>query len=273
MLIRRALRCVAAVVLGSLPAAFAFAEGIALQPASLELELDPGAPVTQFVTISNTERTTISVSLGLSEWAMDQAGTTAFVADEDASSPASDWVQFSPSTFTLKPGEARQVRLVISPPDGKVPAGDEQIALRASTVVPVKGQSGWQRRESASLLYLTLGEAASFPRIADSRLTFTADGQPAIGLDFANDGNAHARLSGTIEVRGNGAEPYFIPVSDLIVPREGQLSFLAPLRQSLPDIPVIEVRLDNLFAPQQPNETETLAPYRVKTEGGRAAFR
>ncbi|MEZ5945974.1 MAG: hypothetical protein R3C13_08050 [Hyphomonas sp.] len=273
MLIKGALRCVVAAALASLPAYLAEADSIALQPASIELELDPATTITQLITVSNTERHTISVSLGLSGWETDGEGGTVFASADAETGAATDWVRFSPSGFTLKPGEARQVRLYIRAPDSGIPAGDQQLALRASTVIPAKGKTGWLKQESASLIYLTLGEAASFPRIVDSRLTLTADGKPAIGLDFANDGNAHARLSGTIEVRGNDAPPFFIPVRDVIVPAGASFGFTAPLGQKLPDIPVIEVRLDNLFAPQQANETETLAPYRVKTESGRGAFR
>jgi len=272
MLKRGAFRGIAAALLASLPAPFAFAHGISLQPATVELELDPGRQVRQLITVSNTDpHKTMSVSLALADWSPGETGLPVLAGPGTDGPSAAGWVQFSPANVTLKPGESRQVRMTIAPPASVAASGDVHLALNASTVVP-DGKAGWQKRETAALFYLTMGTAESLPRIVDSRLTLMPDGTPAIGLDIANDGNAHARLEGTIEIRGHDAEPFTLPVHDLIVPRDTELTWITPLDRPLPEIPVIEVRLDNVFAPQEMNETGALMPYRVKTEGGRAAL-
>lgn len=246
------------------PVAGAFEIG--LQPASVELEIAPGFEGRKVVTLANLNRDRpVSVSLSLADWTQNERGEIGFSAPGASGVSATGWVQVSASTLTLAPGQSKQVALTLAPPAGLGRTGDYRVALIATTVVP-DDAGGWQKRQTASLFYLTAGNAVSRPEITASRLTVTETGAPAISLDLANSGNAHARLEGTIEVRGEGGEGYSVPVSDLIVLDGGVRRYIVPLGQPLPANPVIDVYLENVFAPQMADETEALAPYRVETE-------
>lgn len=251
----------------------AFTQEIGLQPASVELEIAPGARTRQIVTLANKDRSRpVSVSLSLSGWTQDEAGEVSFGPDDDAEGPsAADWVQFGPPSVSLAPGQTKQVMIDLAVPAELVRSGDYRVALLASTVVQDPA-GDWRRQQTASLFYLTAGDAASRPKITASRLTVTETGAPAIGLDFSNTGNAHARLEGTVEVRGEGGAAMSVPVSGIIVLDGATRSITVPLAGPLPASPVIDVRLDNVFAPQKDDETEALKPHRVKTETKVAAF-
>ena len=124
----------------------------------------------------------------------------------------------------------------------------------------------WQKNQIASLVSMTIGKASSRPRIEASRLTVTDAGAPAIGLDFSNTGNAHARLEGVIEVRSGTEVVITRKLTDVIVPEKGTRTLIVPLGQPLPADADIEVRLTNLFAPQTTRGEKALLVHKVKTE-------
>lgn len=244
----------------------AHAGEIALQPASLEVEVAPGAAARQVVTLVNMDRVRpVSVSLSLAGWTQDAAGSIVFPPAGETETPAAGWVRFGPPTVSLAPGQSKQIALDLAAPQALARAGDYRVALIASTVL--RDDAGaWQERRIASLLSLTAGAAASHPAITGSRLTVTDTGTPAIALDIANTGNAHARLEGTVEIRGDGGNVRFLPVGSLVVLDGASRTLTLPLDAPLPPNPAIDVRLENLFAPQKANETEALPVYRVQTE-------
>lgn len=239
---------------------------IGLQPASVDMEIAPGQAVRKVVTIANLDRTRpVSVSLSLGDWAFDAAGAPAFISVEETDSSATGWARFGASTVSLAPGQSKQVVVRFAAPEKLTHSGDYRFALLASTVL--KDASGsWKKHQTASLFSLAAGKAKSRPFIAGSRLTVTADGKPAIGLDLANHGNSHARLEGVIEILGEGDALQTVAIRDLIVPERGTRSVLVPLEDALPVNPEISVRLTNVFAPQRDDETEALPLHRVKLE-------
>jgi len=240
--------------------------GIGLQPASVDMEIAPGQPLRKVVTVANLDRTRpVSVSLSLGDWAFDARGAPTFVTAEDTDSSATGWTRFGASTVSLAPGQSKQVVVQFTAPDKLPHSGDYRFALLASTVLKDAAGS-WQKHQTASLFSLAAGDAKSRPFISGSRLTVTADGKPAIGLDLANHGNAHARLEGAIEILGEGNALQTLPIRDLIVPEGGTRNILVPLEAALPVNPEISVRLTNVFAPQSDDETEALQLHRVKLE-------
>lgn len=244
----------------------ACASEIGLQPASVEAEIDPGARARQVVTLTNGQGDRpVSVSLSLADWTMDEDGAIAFSAAGETDASAAGWARFGAPTVTLAPGQSKQVMIDLAPPMDLPRSGDYRFALVATTVVKDPAGS-WTKQQIASLFCFTAGVAASHPAITGGRLTVTAGGEPAIGLDFSNPGNAHAHLQGVIEISGDDGAVVSLPIRDLVVPDGGTRRVLAPVGQALPANPVIDVRLDNVFAPQMENETQTLAPYRVETE-------
>jgi len=248
------------------PLAAAF--GIGLQPASVEVEADPGARTRQVVTLANTDHDKpISLSLSLMDWTLDPQGGIELSPAASSADSAAAWARVNASTVTLGPGQSKQVRIDLAVPEDLARTGGYRFALLASSVLP-DGSGGWKKHQTASLFYLTAGEAESRPGITGSRLAVTAKGAPAIGLDLTNPGSAHARLEGTIEIRTQSDEDptQTMTISDLVVLNGGSREIILPLDAALPANPVIDVYLTNAFAPQARGETEALPPYRVETE-------
>ena len=263
-------RAVLAALLAAGSAAFvAEAQGrIGLQPASVELETDAGQPMRQVVTVANLDPAhPVSVSLALADWAYDADGAPVFTPAGESETSAAGWARYGAPTLSLAPGQSKQVVINLSAPEQLARTGDYRVALLASSVM--KDTDGrWQKSQIASLISLTAGKAASRARIIGSRLTVTDAGEPAIGLDLSNTGNAHARLDGVIEVRSGADIVLTRALSDVIVPERGTRSLIVPLDQPFPADAEIEVRLTNRFAPQTTRGEKALPSHKVKPETG-----
>lgn len=239
---------------------------IGIQPASVELELDAGQPMRQVVTVANLDPARpVSVSLALADWAFDAEGAPIFTPAGESDTSAAAWTRYGAPTISLAPGQSKQVFINLSTPEHPPRTGDYRVALLASSVMK-DAEGRWQKNQIASLVSLTIGKASSRPRIEASRLTVTDAGDPAIGLDFSNTGNAHARLEGVIAVRSGTEIVITQKLTDVIVPEKGVRTLIVPLDQPLPADADIEVRLTNRFAPQTTRGEKALPLHKVKTE-------
>lgn len=262
----------AATALLSFPA---MAFGIGLQPTTVEIEVLPGDRNRQVINIANvhTEKT-ISLTLGLADWGLDAKGQILLSPPGETESSGAEWARFSPAFLTLKPGESEQVIVDIATPTRLARSGDFRFALIASTILPEErsGQSGvWKKYQIATLFYLTTGPAESVPLITGGEVIDNEDGGNSLHLNFQNQGNAHARLEGVIEVT-DGLKSETMPISNLVVLHEAERDYVTPLPEGTADDAKIEVKLHNIFAPQTNNGAVSLAPYRVPTKTRSAAL-
>lgn len=228
--------------------------GIGLQPTTVEMTVEPGERQRQIVNLGNVhQEQKIALTIGLADWTLDDQGQIQLAPPGEREDSASEWVRFSPAFITLEPGETQQVVVDMSAPMRTTREGDFRFALIASTILPEErsGQSGvWKKYQIASLFYLTMGNAESKPEIKAANLSLDETGAPALDLTFENDGNAHARLRGEVEITGDTGEPLVMPINNLVVLNEGRRDLTMPLTGDLPANPSIKVALENIFAPQ-----------------------
>ncbi len=246
-------------------AAPAFSFGIGLQPTTVEISVQPGDRQRQVINLGNVhQEDTISLTLGLADWALDSDGQIELAPPGESNTSAAEWVRFSPAFVTLRPGETEQIIVDMAAPIRVDREGDYRFALIASTLLPEErsGQSGvWKKYQIASLFYLTMGDAESNPAIKQAALTVSPEGEQAIVFDLENPGTAHARLRGEIEISGDGGETIKEPISNLVVLHEGERSYRLPLTQELPENPEVRVTLENIFAPQSATGSVMLTPF------------
>ncbi len=239
--------------------------GIGLQPTTVEISVQPGDRQRQVINLGNVhQEDTISLTLGLADWALDESGQIQLAPPGDSDTSAAEWVRFSPAFVTLRPGETEQIIVDMAAPIRVDRQGDYRFALIASTLLPEEraGQSGvWKKYQIASLFYLTMGEAESHPEIKQAALTVSPDGEQALTFDLENTGTAHARLRGEIEIRGEDGETIKEPISNLVVLDDATRTFSLPLTQDLPTNPEVRVTLENIFAPQSATGAIMLAPF------------
>ncbi len=235
-------------------AAPALGFGIGLQPTTVEIEVEPGERQRQVINLGNvhTEKT-ISLTIGLADWTLDEGGQIQLAPPGEREDSASDWVRFSPAFVTLKPGESEQIVVDMAAPMRTDREGDYRFAMIASTILPESrsGQSGvWKKYQIASLFYLTMGDAVSEPVIKGASLSARPDGEQVVMVDVENDGNAHARLRGSVEISGASGEDLSMPISNLVVLHEGKRSYAVPVTGELPAEPEVKIVLENIFSPQ-----------------------
>lgn len=252
--------------LAALLSPVALAMGIGLQPTTVEMSLQPGERQRQAINIVNVhQEKTISLTIGLADWSLDENGQIVLAAPGDLDRSASDWARFSPGFVTLEPGESEQVIVDIAVPARVGASGDHRFALLASTILPEERDSGagvWRRYQLASLFYVTTGEAESLPGIAASGLSMDESGSAIVGLRLENAGNAHARLNGAIEVIvGDEAAEY--PIANIVVLDGGARNLRVPIGGEVPDGAEIRVALENSFVPQTSTGVRSLDPVKV----------
>lgn len=239
--------------------------GIGLQPTTVEISVQPGDRQRQVINLGNVhQEDTISLTLGLADWALDDSGQIQLAPPGDSDTSAAEWVRFSPAFVTLRPGETEQIIVDMAAPIRVDRQGDYRFALIASTLLPEEraGQSGvWKKYQIASLFYLTMGDAESHPEIKQAALTVSADGEQALTFDLENTGTAHARLRGEIEISGDDGATIKEPISNLVVLDDATRTFSLPLTQDLPTNPEVRVTLENIFAPQSATGAIMLAPF------------
>ncbi|NQY97348.1 MAG: hypothetical protein HRT82_09315 [Henriciella sp.] len=239
--------------------------GIGLQPTTVEISVQPGDRQRQVINLGNVhQEDTISLTLGLADWALDGTGQIQLAPPGDSDTSAADWVRFSPAFVTLRPGETEQIIVDMAAPIRIEREGDYRFALIASTLLPEEraGQSGvWKKYQIASLFYLTMGDAESHPEIKQAALTVSPEGEQAVTFDLENTGTAHARLRGEIEISGDSGETIKEPISNLVVLDDASRTYRLPLTQDLPTNPEVRVTLENIFAPQSATGSVMLAPF------------
>ncbi|MEL6860202.1 MAG: hypothetical protein AAGL11_00050 [Pseudomonadota bacterium] len=239
--------------------------GIGLQPTTVEMSVQPGDRQRQVINLGNVhQEDTISLTLGLADWSLDEQGQIQLNPPGESATSAADWVRFSPAFVTLKPGETEQVIVDMAAPMRVNREGDFRFALIASTLLPEErsGQSGvWKKYQIASLFYLTMGEAESRPEVKQAALSTSPEGQQFVVFDLENTGNAHARLRGEVEIKGDGAT-ITEPISNLVVLDEAKREYRLPLTEAVPANPEVTVTLENIFAPQSTTGSVTLAPFK-----------
>ena len=100
---------------------------IGLQPASVELEMDPGQPMRQVVTVANMDTARpVSVSLSLADWSFDAAGAPVFVAAGETDTSATGWARYGAPTISLAPGQSKQVVVSLSTPQQPTSATEQR---------------------------------------------------------------------------------------------------------------------------------------------------
>lgn len=250
------LLALAAVVIGAFGLSFpATGFGIGLQPTTVEMQIAPGERQRQVITIANvhTEKP-IALTLGLADWSLDEDGKIQLAPPGDMDRSAAEWVRFSPAFVELRPGESQQVVVDMVAPTRIATSGDHRFALLASTILPEDraGESGvWRKYQIASLFYLNVGPSESAPRVMGAELIDAPNNTTEVLVVLGNDGDAHARLAGEVEIKKPDGQSFATaPVNNLVVLDSARRNLVLTLPVRAPDDAIIEVRLENSFAPQ-----------------------
>jgi hypothetical protein len=101
--------------------------GISAIPPRLEVSVKADAANTQVVKVRNESTETKTIKVSLRDFIVtDDKGTPVFLDNSDSDKnrwSASSWIQISPSSVTVKPGETKSLTLTVLPPANALPGG------------------------------------------------------------------------------------------------------------------------------------------------------
>ena len=239
--------------------------GIGIQPSTVEMTVKPGDRQRQVITIGNVHKErTISLTLGLADWSLDEDGQLVLDAPGETERSAADWIRFSPASVTLKPETRQDIVVEISAPFKVEQTGDHRFALLATTLLPELDERGeisgvWNRYQLASLFYLTVGKSESLPVIAS--VAQSSDDPSLITMDIRNEGDAHARLQGEALVRSASGDVLAEAPLNAVVLDGGRRNLPVRVREIAdlePGEYTIDFRLNNSYVPQNKFKTTSV---------------
>jgi len=102
--------------------------GLSAIPPRLEVDVKPDSTITQVIKVRNESSEVKTIKVTLRDFVVnDNKGTPTFL-DENSDTEnnrwaASAWIQVSPTSLTLKPGEMKSLTLTVLPPANALPGG------------------------------------------------------------------------------------------------------------------------------------------------------
>jgi P pilus assembly chaperone PapD len=114
------------------PSAQPGADGIALAPARVELEMQPGSETTVVVNLDyrslNDAAQSARIVASLNDWSITREGQVEFYRAGTQANSASPWLIYSPAETTVEPGKTHSIRVTVTVPKEAAP-GDHLAAL------------------------------------------------------------------------------------------------------------------------------------------------
>lgn len=203
--------------------------GLSISPALLEVNLEKGRPVGQFI-ISNTGDEEERYRISAIHFSLSKTGDVSRKApDEHSLAP---WIRFNPTEFTLPPRSQQAVRYVIIPPQ-KLRAGEYWGAMELESLKSVKASSTdssgreYQIEVIPSILVPIFGTVGSVRYQGNVKevSVIPKDGKKMIVVSVENTGEGRLRMEGTYEIRnssgvaiekGSLAKSYVFPGVDQV---------------------------------------------------------
>jgi len=249
--------CGSALLAAAAYAPIANSFGIGVQPSTVEMTIKPGDRQRQIVTVGNVHKSkTISLTMGLADWSLDENGKLILDAPGDTERSAAEWVRFSPASVTLKPETSQDVTVEISAPYKIENKGDHRFALLATTMLPELDARGevsgvWNRYQLASLFYLTLTPSKSLPEVTS--VVLNAEKPGLVTMQIKNDGDAHARLQGTAFLKDAAGDVVTETPLNAVILDGGKRTYNVTLKDAAEleaGNYTIDFDLNNTFVPQ-----------------------
>jgi hypothetical protein len=93
--------------------------GISVTPGRLYYKLSTGATGTQMLNVTNPTDRELEVGVSFSDWEYEPSGNNKIVEAGTLPTSCTDWIQVLPASyFLLKPGETKEVQILLNVPPG-----------------------------------------------------------------------------------------------------------------------------------------------------------
>jgi len=178
---------------------------VAIDPPAVIFEGQPGAEITASVLVANPGAEAARVRVSLGDWMYQPDGQPIYLDPGSLPESASPWITFTPAEFVLDGHEKKIVRYTIRIPEGAKPGthwsvlflqGEDPNAQPGANLATFK-------LRVAHTIYVNVppvkrdGEILGLAAVPPQQ----PDGPVAIGIQYANTGNAAYAVTGRLEVR------------------------------------------------------------------------
>nr|WP_296905730.1 DUF916 domain-containing protein [Thermotoga sp.] len=215
---------------------------ITVDPADIEIKAIPGSYRSKIVKVSNLGKEILQVKGKILPLAYDLYGD--LLPEEERGTPP-DWIKLTPSSFTLRPGQSRNVRIAVRIPK------DFTGGYYADVLFRTKG--GLQTETGANLLVFS-GREEDITRKASADIAYEIkeDGIYA-DIVFENTGNYHLVPKVTFGL--NKITPQQVTDEGLIIPEKVESLIHEEITSTNPVLPGTK-RIFSIFIPTTLEEGE-----------------
>jgi hypothetical protein len=183
--------------------------GLSAIPPRLEIEVVADKVTTQAIKVRNESTETKTITVSIRDFIVsDNQGTPEFIDNlSDAVSnrwAASSWIQVSPTSLTLKPGETKGLSLTVMPPKNALPGGHYAAVIYSPNATSIGASTGASVQTNVgTLVYVTVPGDISQSALVQS---FSAPKFSEFGpIDFKstikNSSDIHIQPVGAITVK------------------------------------------------------------------------
>lgn len=115
---------------------------IGVGPLTLIIEAPPGGSGSGYFKVVNDGEAPEEVTVSLADWDLDRDGGIRFLEPGTLERSLAPWVEYSPATFKLKPGEVQKVEFSFTVPEGATGDHWALFFVEGSQVTPVAETTG-----------------------------------------------------------------------------------------------------------------------------------
>lgn len=188
------------------------ATGVSVDVSRVELSVQPGGSVNHAVTVSNPGNRSDSgmkVSAYLRDFVFPTSGAVQFLNAGSTKSSLSKWFQFTPSEFTLGPGQNQQVRYTLQVPTGTPPglywgvlffkSDTAGAATPAASQNAPSGVTVQYNIDVGQIIYVQVGTPTLDAALSNIGAEY-AGGRLNVSANIKNTGTALLRAAGRAQV-------------------------------------------------------------------------
>lgn len=136
------------------------ASGISAIPPRLEITVNPDSAVSQIIKVRNESKEEKTITTNVKDFIVtDNIGTPVIVETNEENNrwAASSWIQISPTTVKLKPGETKSLTLIVMPPANALPGGHYAMVLHTPNEISLLSSTGASvQTQVGTLIYITI---------------------------------------------------------------------------------------------------------------------
>jgi len=174
---------------------------LSVKPLSLRLGAETAEESSATLNIRNRGESVTEASLQIADWWRTEEGNLQMLPPNSRDRSAADWIVFSPSNFSLEPGERRQVSVEASIPED-IEGDHWAMILLTEESQNEETEDQVQTRISVGYAIKILVEApSSESKGSITNIELIQKDPLKIKVGFENRGNGYIKTKGTVEIR------------------------------------------------------------------------